>query len=325
MVTVRAGATRWRSVGRLLGGRRSGGVANPESIRVAVVGPGGVGGLLGALLTRQGDDVTFVAPEATVSVLNAQGLRVESGLYGSFAVAAKAVTALTAPIDVCVVAVKAMQLEVAMQRVPKHVLGEAVVVPFLNGVDHVDVLRHVYGATVVAGTLRVASTRTAPGLIQHTSPFVRAELAVAEELDDEQRATALRFGRRLKAAGVEVDVREDELSMLWGKLIFLCPLALLTTTYGIAAGEARTAHRDELVAIINEIAQVGEAVGASLSAQAALEFFDSVPATMQSSMQHDAAAGNDIELDAIGGAVLRAADRTGSPAPVTQKLVAELA
>ena len=45
---------------------------------------------------------------------------------------------------------------------------------------------------------------------------------------------------------------------------------------------------------------------------------------MQSSMQHDAAAGNELELDAIGGAVLRASDRTGIPAPVTQKLVAEL-
>ena len=238
--------------------------------------------------------------------------------------AAKAETALTAPVDVCVVAVKAMQLDAAMQRVPKQVLGEAVVVPFLNGVDHVDVLRHDYGATVVAGTLRVASKRSAPGLIEHSSPFVRAELAVADGLDDEQRATALHFERRLQAAGVEVDVRDDELSMLWGKLIFLCPLALLTTTYGVAAGEARSAHRDELVAVINEIAQVGEGVGASLSAEAALEFFDSVPATMQSSMQHDAAAGNEIELDAIGGAVLRAADRTGIPAPATQKLVAGL-
>jgi 2-dehydropantoate 2-reductase len=299
-------------------------VANPDRIGVAVVGAGGVGGLLGALLIRQGDDVTFVAPEPTVSVLNAQGLRVDSGRYGSFAVAAKAVTALTALVDVCVVAVKAMQLEAAMERVPKHVLGDAVVVPFLNGVDHVDVLRHIYGTAVVAGTLRVASTRTAPGQIEHSSPFVQVELALADDLDDQHRETVLRFERRLVAAGVDVDVRDDELSMLWGKLIFLCPLALLTTRYGIAAGEARTAHRDELVALITEIAQVGQAVGASLSPESALEFFDSVPPTMQSSMQHDAAAGKNIELDAIGGAVLRAGDRTRIPVPVTQKLVAEL-
>jgi 2-dehydropantoate 2-reductase len=208
--------------------------------------------------------------------------------------------------------------------VPKHVLGEAVVVPFLNGVDHVGVLRHIYGAGVVAGAVRVASARTAPGRIEHSSPFVKVELALVDDLDAHHRERALRFERRLVAAGVEVDVRNDELSMLWGKLIFLCPLALLTTTYGINADEARTEHRDELVALINEIAQVGQAVGAKLSPESTLEFFDSVPPTMQSSMQHDAAAGKDIELDAIGGAVLRAGARAGISTPVTQKLVDEL-
>ena len=211
-----------------------------------------------------------------------------------------------------------------MERVTKDFLAAAVVIPFLNGVDHVEVLRTRYGAAVVAGTLRVASTRTSPGLVEHYSPFVRAELAVADHHDDPQRETALRFGRRLEAAGVEVDVRHDERSMLWGKLIFLCPLALLTTRYGINAGTVRTTHRDELVAVIHETAAIGQALGASLSAQAALEFFDSVPPAMQSSMQHDAAAGNELELDAIGGAVLRASERTGIAAPVTQKLVAEL-
>jgi len=299
-------------------------MANQEPISVAVVGAGGVGGLLGALLIRQGDDVTFVAPEPTVSILNSEGLRVDSGQYGSFAVPAKAVSSLTTSVDVCVVAVKAMQLEAAMERVPKPVVGEAVVVPFLNGIDHVGWLRHMYGTGVVAGAVRVASTRTAPGRIEHSSPFVQVELALASDLDDRHRERALRFERRLVEAGVDVDVRDDELTMLWGKLIFLCPLALLTTKYGIAAGEARTAHRGELVALINEIAQVGQAVGASLSPETTLEFFDSVPPTMGSSMQHDAAAGKDIELDAIGGAVLRAGGRTGISTPVTEKLVAEL-
>jgi 2-dehydropantoate 2-reductase len=150
------------------------------------------------------------------------------------------------------------------------------------------------------------------------------ELALSDDLDDQHRERALRFERRLVAAGLDVDIRDDELSMLWGKLIFLCPLALLTTRYAITAGEARTAHRDELVELINEVAHVGQAVGAKLSPVAALEFFDSVPPTMQSSMQHDAAAGKDIEIDAIGGAVLRAGDRTGISTPVTQKLVDEL-
>jgi 2-dehydropantoate 2-reductase len=55
-----------------------------------------------------------------------------------------------------------------------------------------------------------------------------------------------------------------------------------------------------------------------------LQFFDSLPDLMRSSMQHDAAAGKEIELDAIGGAVLRAGHRTGIPTPATAKLVSEL-
>src|SRR5438552_3977247 len=188
---------------------------NQGRLGVAIVGAGGVGGLLGALLTRSGDDVTFVAPDPTVSVLNSQGLRVDSDLYGSFSVAAKALTVLTVPVDVCAVAVKAMQLEAAMERVPKHVLGAAVVVPFLNGVDHVGVLRRIYGAAVVPGAVRVASRRAAPGLIEHSSPFVRVELALGDDLNDQHCQSALRFASRLVAAGMDVDVRDDELSMLW--------------------------------------------------------------------------------------------------------------
>jgi 2-dehydropantoate 2-reductase len=294
-------------------------------LRVAVVGAGGIGGLMGGMLARQPEnEVTFVATESTAAALNSKGLRVNSDHYRAFSVAVRAVTRLTAPVDVCVVAVKAMQLRGAMERVSNGVVAGSVVVPFLNGVEHVETLRQMYGDVVAPGTVRVASTRSAPGVIEHSSPFFRVELAISDSLGVKQRAAALAFAQHLIAVDAEVELRDDELSMLWGKLIFLAPLALLTTRYDISAGGVRTAHREELVAVINEIAQVGHALGASLSAPAGLEFFDSVPGAMQSSMQQDAAAGNPIELDGIGEAVLRAATRTGVVAPVTQRLVVEL-
>ena len=49
-----------------------------------------------------------------------------------------------------------------------------------------------------------------------------------------------------------------------------------------------------------------------------------LPDGMRSSMQKDAAAGRPIELDAIGGTILRAADRAGTRAPATARLVADL-
>jgi 2-dehydropantoate 2-reductase len=49
--------------------------------------------------------------------------------------------------------------------------------------------------------------------------------------------------------------------------------------------------------------------------------FDLAPAGLKSSMQRDAEAGRPTELDAIGGAVLRAARRHGIATPVTARLV----
>jgi 2-dehydropantoate 2-reductase len=76
--------------------------------------------------------------------------------------------------------------------------------------------------------------------------------------------------------------------------------------------------------VIGEVATVARAAGARVEEAGVLEFFDRVPASMQSSMQRDAAAGRPTELEAIGGAILRAAQRTGTPAPVTAALVEDL-
>ena len=73
-----------------------------------------------------------------------------------------------------------------------------------------------------------------------------------------------------------------------------------------------------------EIVTAARAEGVDLDEAATLAILERVPDAMQSSMQKDAAAGRPIEVDAIGGAVLRAAERAGTEAPVTARLVADL-
>jgi len=93
---------------------------------------------------------------------------------------------------------------------------------------------------------------------------------------------------------------------------------------GRGALEARARHRDAAVAVIGEIVRAPRADGVELDEAVAVRVLDGAPAGMRSWMQKDAEAGRPIELDAIGGAILRAADRTGVPAPVTGALVTEL-
>jgi 2-dehydropantoate 2-reductase len=290
-------------------------------LRVAVLGPGGIGGLLAALLASQGNPVTCVAPAATAAHLAVHELQLRSRMLGDVQVAVRGTTRLEEPVDVCVVAVKATQLERAAAAVPAAVLGDGLVVPFLNGIDHVAWLRSRYPADqVVAGTIRIESTRVAAGVIEQVSPFGVVELAAAEANRDRVEDLA----GRLDAAGLDVTVRDDEAFTLWSKLSILAPIALVTTWVGAPLGEARARHRDAAVAVIGEIVRAARADGVELDEALAVRVLDGAPAGMRSSMQKDAEAGRPIELDAIGGAVLRAAARAGVEAPVTAKLVAEL-
>ncbi|WP_030267031.1 ketopantoate reductase family protein [Streptomyces sp. NRRL B-24484] len=285
-------------------------------LTVAVLGPGGVGGLIGALLARDGHRVLCLAGESTAAVLDTDGLHVESARYGEFTAAVEADTVLRRPVDALLVTVKQTALEAALDRVPADVLGGAVVVPLLNGLDHPAVLRGRYpAARVAAGTIRVEATRTAPGRIVHGSPF--ADVQLAAPVDD--------LADALRTAGLGVTLRTDESAMLWEKLAFLAPFALLTTRYRAGAGTVRSDRRPELAAVVDEVTAVARAAGTAVRSEDVLGFFDRSPHGMRSSMQRNAEAGRPLELDAIGGAVLRAAAAHGIGAPATARLVADVA
>src|SRR4030088_1958362 len=105
-------------------------------MRHAVLGAGGVGGLVGAALARAGNPVTLVVRDGS----HPHKLRVESTKLGDFEVHVQVVTRLEEPVDVLWITTKATQLEAALPSAPAGpVKGTAV--PLLNGIDHVARLR----------------------------------------------------------------------------------------------------------------------------------------------------------------------------------------
>ncbi len=284
-------------------------------MRIAVLGPGGVGGLLATLLSRAGHDVLVLARSSTAASIAAQGLRLTSDRYGEVTAHPDVAERLDVPVDACVVAPKATQLDDALSRMPADALGDAVVLPLLNGVEHMTLLRARYpAARVVAGAIRVVASRTAPGEIRH-----EGRLAAVQVTPGAQDLAAA-----MTDAGLDVQVRDDEAGLLWDKLCFLAPVALLTTSMAAPLGAVRDQRGEDLRAVMEEVAAVARAEGARADAAVVWRFTQDVPAGMTSSMQRDARAGQPTELDAIGGAVLRAAERHGVDVPVTRRIVEEL-
>ena len=280
---------------------------------VAVLGPGAVGGFVAAALARSGVDVTVVAREETAIAIDRDGIEVESVRLGEFAVHPRAVAALELPVDVLVVATKAPALAAALRRVRAD---PGLVVPLLNGIEHLDVLRERFGAAAVAGSIRIGAERVAPGRIVHTSPAFRIELA--PERDDVGA-----FVHVLRAAEIPAKALAREAEVLWSKLVRLNALACTTAAADAPIGEVRAhpAWRARLQGAVDETAAVAAAEGAAVDAATTVTELMELGHDQTSSLHRDLVAGADHELDAIAGAVLRAGARHGVPTPTVAELV----
>ena len=287
---------------------------------VAVLGPGGVGGFLAAALERGGARVTVVAREGTAGAIARDGIAVESVRLGELHARPEAVPVLEREADVLVVAVKATALAESLERIHAE---PHLVVPMLNGLDHVGTLRERFGPRVVAASIRIESTRVAPGRIEQTSPFLVIELAAA---DPRMRGAIDAFAGLLNGAGVPARVRESEADVLWGKLVRLCALALTTTAYDLPLGPIRTTPelRADLEACIREAAAVAAADGSEQDPDTTLAELDEAHAELDTSMHRDVTAGREPELDAIAGSVLRAAARHDLTCPTIERLTARI-
>jgi 2-dehydropantoate 2-reductase len=106
-------------------------------MRIAVVGAGAVGGVFGARLAAAGHDVTFIARGATLAVLRARGLQLDS-VHGDVRLPVVAATddpASVGPVDLVLVGVKATQVA-AIAPTLAPLLGSATaVIPLQNGVE----------------------------------------------------------------------------------------------------------------------------------------------------------------------------------------------
>lgn len=285
------------------------------AMRHAILGAGGVGGLIGACLAHAGDSVTLVVRRESVGQYPRQ-LRLESG-FGDFTVDVAVVVEVPS-VDALWITVKATQLDSALAAY-KNPDSARAVVPLLNGIDHLALLRARYGAgRVIPATIAVETERVGPGHIVHRSPFARLNVLSAGR---DRLASSV---DALQHIGFECRWVDDEPTLMWGKLVFLAPFALSTTAADKTTGEilADPEWRELALGCLRETCAVGVAEGAKVDAEAVIAGVMKMPGNMRSSMQKDVEQHKAPELDAIAGPILRGAQQHGIEVPATKKLVA---
>jgi 2-dehydropantoate 2-reductase len=288
-------------------------------MRVAVLGPGAVGGALAVRLVEAAIPVICVAPPDGVKAIRANGLTLEAP-DGTHLVCPHATDVLAEPVSLLLVSVKAPALAEALERVEAFAVADGVAVSLLNGLEHPETIRRRLGPRVAAGSVsRLEAYRESRTRIVQTTPSPLVTVA-SDDVTSEELEQAL---DPLREAGIDVALADDERAVLWEKAARLGPLAALTAATQQPVGDLRSdpSLRRRLSAAIEEACAVAAADGVELVPAAQWEIIDAMPATLTTSTARDVAAGRDSELDAIAGAIVRAGRRLHVATPVLAEAV----
>jgi 2-dehydropantoate 2-reductase len=282
-------------------------------VTVAVLGPGAVGAVLAVPLARAGYRVICVARDEAVAAIRRDGLTlVRHGTV--LAARPEAVSELTQDVELMLVTVKAFALDDAIAHVSA---APPLIVPLLNGLEHVERLRTFLAGRVVAATIgRLEAFREQPTVVAQTTENAPV-VTLAPGAGDAAGA--------LRAAGMQVRSGTTEEAVLWEKAVRLAPLAAATALTQRPIGDLRDdpEWRSRLEQGIDEACAVAAAEGVELDPAAQWAIIDAMPAELTTSTARDVAAGRRSELDAITGAVVRAGLRADVPTPALERMFEE--
>ena len=281
-------------------------------MRVAVVGAGGVGGLLAAEAAAAGHAVVLCVRTAFDQLI-------VDGPYGKRAIDVRIATdpARERPVPWLLLATKAQDTPGAAPWLARLADASTVVVVAQNGMDHVArVAPFVSSAAILPALVYAAVERVAPGHIKHH---------VGHRIVVPSGELGQRFSDLLAGSPAEVVQEEDFLSAAWRKLLSNAAANPITA---LTLQRMRIMRDPDIRALargmLAEAVTVAHAAGARLTTadvDATLELYSGYREDGGTSMLYDRLAGHKLEHEYITGVIVRTAEAKGIDVPLNRAIL----
>lgn len=288
-------------------------------MRILVVGAGATGGYFGGRLAQAGRDVTFLVRPGRAAQLREKGLVLLSP-HGDVTLQPKLVGAdgIEGPFDAVLLTVKAFGLDQALADIRPAIGPDTMIMPVLNGMRHLDVIRAAYGEALIGGVCKVSTTIDPEGRIRQLALF--QELAYGE-LDGRPSERTKRLDGALQGAGFTARLTQEIGRELWEKWTLLATMGGICCLMRGTVGEIEAAAggRGFVLRFLAEVVKVVETDGIAPGAaflEAITKQLTQKGSPMASSMYRDLLAGLPVEADQIVGDLEARARRHGLDTPL---------
>lgn len=311
-----------------------------KEMKIAVVGAGGVGGYMAAMLAKTFPHVTVVARGERGASIREKGMVLHGDLDGEIVSHPEAVVEsaeLLEPQDVIFVCVKNYSLEEACAQMKGAVKADTIVIPIMNGVDPGDRTREYLGKGIVMDSvIYIVSFANEDYSITQQGNFTDLRFGVSEELEcedfsiEEIQEKVAEMADLLELAGIDYKVSGDIESDIWKKYILNCAYNVETAYYNLPIGALRSDSRKakEFEQLVYEAYEVAKKKDIHVKAKHAddiiMRFYNLYAEDATSSLQRDIAAGRTAEIETFPGYLVREAKRLGIPVPVSERMYEEM-
>ena len=286
--------------------------------KVAVMGAGAIGCYYGGMLARAGCEVTLVGRRQHVEAIRRSGLRIQTNAFDeSVAVRAAEDASGLKGAELVLFSVKSPDTERTGAEMAAHLERNAAIVTLQNGVDNAERLAAVLKREVIPAVVYVATEMAGPGHVRHHG---RGELVIGPS--DKSTDIQATFAK----AGVPVEISDNVIGVLWGKLVVNCAYnalsAIAQLPYGILVkGQGIPEVQDQ---VVNECLAVARASGITIPGDlhVGVHKLAQTMAGQYSSTAQDLARGKPTEIDHLNGVVVRKGAALGIPTPANAVLLA---
>lgn len=300
-------------------------------MRICFIGAGAVGGYYGAMLARQGHEVSFIARGPHLDAIRRDGLRVV-GPLGDFTATVRADSDPTriGPVDAVVLAVKTYDNPTAIPLIAPLVGPGTSVLTLQNGVDSAEQVAAVVGeGPTIAGATYIATAIESPGVIRQTGTHRRIVFGEYFHPQDSVTDRVRTLEVAMIAADIHAEAVSDARPAIWEKFTYLAPFAAFTGASRLPIGPlwADEDSRAMFLSAVAEVAAVARAHGIRLPddlQQRLHDYATKLPPSTRSSLLIDLSQGRKIEVEALQGSVVRRGRAAGVPTPVMATLYAVL-
>lgn len=293
---------------------------------------GGVGGYFGFKINQANEisrkyTVSFVARGETYEKVKDNGLTLLSPEHANPQTHPDTIVQNIREIenpDLVLICVKEYDLENVCKQLLPVINENTVLLPMMNGADIYDRIRKIIPEhTVLPTCIYVASHIKERGTVEHKGKA--GKMIVGR--DPEHFSTSVEWiTDLLSESKIDFDFKDNSLTDIWTKFIFIASFGLVTAKYNSSIGAVCTdeQQRNEAAEIMKEIKLIAAKKGIDLQEDiisATFEKASTFPFETPTSLQLDVNSGKkDNELELFAGAVLKYGAELGIETPFTQKI-----